>query len=84
MPTETPAKQTIELDGVAYALLEKVRRDGESFSDTLKRVIWDPEPFMALMDRFDADPLSDDAIDAVEQVVAARNGRPSRVRRNKA
>ena len=75
--------KTIEIDAEAYARLEKARRDGESFSDTLKRVIWNPEPFLALFDRFDAEPLTDEAIDAIEQVVAARNGPPRRARRKK-
>ena len=76
--------KTIKIDLEAYKRLEKARREGGSFSDTLKRVIWDPAPLLALMDRVDAKPLSDDAIGAVEQVVAARSAQSSRSRRRKA
>ena len=69
--------KTIEIDLEAYKRLEAARRNGESFSDTLKRVIWDPAAFAAMVDRLGRDPLSDVAIAAVEQAVADRD-KPSR------
>jgi predicted CopG family antitoxin len=64
--------RTISIDVDAYSRLANARREGESFGDTLKRVIWDPIPFQAVLKQLEADPLSDEAIDAVEQVVAGR------------
>ena len=75
--------KTIEIDAEAYARLEKARRAGESFSDTLKRVIWDPAPFNAMLEQIGRNPLSDEAIAAVEQAVAARH-KPSRRARKSA
>ena len=46
------AVKTIKIDMDAYRRLEKARRTGESVSDTLRRVIWDPAPFEAAVKRF--------------------------------
>ena len=75
------ATKMIEIEMDAYERLMKVRRDGESFSDTLKRVIWNPAPFEAGLERVRADPLSDEAVAAIEQVVEARGHPPRRPRR---
>ena len=65
-------QKTISIDADAYERLEGVRRAGESLSDTIKRVVWDPRPFEAVLEQLASDPLSDDAIEAIEQVIAGR------------
>lgn len=75
------ATKTISIDMEAYARLKKVQKDGESFSQTIKRVVWDPAPFEAWFNDPGREPLSDKAIEAVEQVIAARRPKLKRSRR---
>ena len=67
------ADLSILIDTDAYRRLTNAQRPGESLSDTLRRMIWDPVPFQAALKQLAADPLSDEAVAAVEQVVSARN-----------
>jgi predicted CopG family antitoxin len=66
------ATKTISIDVEAYERLKSVQRENESFSQTIKRVIRKPidvEQWLAAIAR---NRPSDEALDAVEQVVAQR------------
>jgi predicted CopG family antitoxin len=66
------ATKTISIDLEAYARLKHAQKENESFSQTIKRTI--PKPFD--YEKWIADvgkhPLSDQALDAVEEVVRQR------------
>lgn len=74
------ATKTISIDLEAYERLKAVQKENESFSQTIKRVVWTPAPFRKWFEDPARQPLSDKAIDAIEQVVAARRAKPSRRR----
>jgi predicted CopG family antitoxin len=78
------ATKTISIDLEAYNRLKSVRKKNESFSQTIKRVIRKPMDFRKWLAEMERDPLSDDAIEAVEQVIAERGGRARRRRRGAA
>lgn len=69
---------TIELD--AYRRLKRVKKDGESLSQTIKRVIQEPIDFGRWMAAIEKDPLSKEAIEAVEAVVSQRRAARNRGR----
>ena len=75
------ATKTISIDLEAYERLKSVQKENESFSQTIKRVVWNPAPFLRLLNDPNREPLSDKAIDAVEQVINARNSGKARPRR---
>ena len=64
--------KTVPIDADSDDRLAGVRRAGGTLGDTIKRVVWDPRPFEAVRRQLAADPLSDDAIGAIEQVIASR------------
>ena len=66
------ATKTISIDTEAYERLKKRKKEGESFSEAIKRLV--PKPFD--LDKWFADlaknPASDQFIEAVERVVTDR------------
>ena len=66
------AVKTITIDMEAYERLSRLKRDGESFSETIKRVTPRPIDYKAWLESLGKDPFSDEFVDAVEQQVAQR------------
>ena len=66
------ATKTISIDLEAYARLKGVQRENESFSQTIKRVIRKPVDVKKWLAAIARNRPSDEALDAVEQVVAQR------------
>ncbi|MGB7159392.1 MAG: antitoxin VapB family protein [Tepidisphaeraceae bacterium] len=66
------ATKTITIDMEAYKRLKAVQKENESFSQTIKRVVWDPKRFLKWLHDPTREPMSDEAVKAVEQVIAAR------------
>lgn len=67
------ATKTISIDLEAYERLKSVQKENESFSQTIKRTIRTPFDLEKLLSETAKNPLSDEAINAVEQVIAARS-----------
>jgi predicted CopG family antitoxin len=67
------ATKTITLDLEAYQRLKAVQRDGESFSQTIKRTIPPPLDLEAYRRRLQARSLSDKAAEAIEEQVRQRH-----------
>ena len=72
------ATKTISIDLEAHRRLAKARRNGESFSEIIKRVV--PEPFNldAWLRQMRAGGLSEETVEAVERHVATRRERSRR------
>jgi predicted CopG family antitoxin len=66
------ATKTISIDIEAYKRLKGAKLKSESFSQTIKRVIQQPIDFRQWMLSMESDPLSDEAVAAVEAVVSQR------------
>jgi predicted CopG family antitoxin len=66
------ATKTISVDLEAYRRLKSVQKENESFSQTIKRVIRKPVDLEALFSWLNSDPLSPEAVAAVEQQIAQR------------
>jgi len=72
------ATKTISVDIEAYRRLKSVKQENESFSQTIKRVIHKPIDFKNWIASIENDPLSKEAVDAVEKVVNQRRDRRNR------
>ena len=66
------ATKTISIDVEAYERLKSIQKENESFSQTIKRVIRKPVDLKQWLASLGKDPMSDEAIEAVERVVAQR------------
>jgi predicted CopG family antitoxin len=74
------ATKTISIDVEAYGRLKSVQKANESFSQTIKRVIYKPADFQKWLKQIEDDPASPEFIEAVEEQIAARRKRASRKR----
>ena len=66
------AVKTITIDMEAYDRLKRAKREGESFSQTIKRITPKPFDYEAWLKSFGKDPAGPDFIEAVERQVAQR------------
>ena len=66
------ATKTISIDLEAYRRLKSRQKDGESFSQTIKRIVQAPFDFEAWLRRIEANPVSDEFVEAVEEQIAQR------------
>lgn len=76
------AVKTITIDTEAYKRLAAAKRNGESFSQTIKRLIQRPIDIDEWLRRIEeAGPMSPEAIAAVEQQIKQRRKPHNRRRR---
>jgi predicted CopG family antitoxin len=66
------AVKTITIDVAAYDLLAAEKREGESFSQVIKRRLRKKITGAVLLERLDEVCLSEDAINKIDEVVEAR------------
>jgi predicted CopG family antitoxin len=67
------ATKTISIDIEAYERLRSVRKDRESFSQTIKRVVKPPFDFKAFRQKVENFSLGDTAIEAIERHIEDRH-----------
>jgi predicted CopG family antitoxin len=66
------ATKTISIDIEAYERLRSVRKDNESFSQTIKRVVKPPFDYEAFRKEVENFSLSDQAAEAIEEQIRSR------------
>ena len=66
--------KTIEIDEEAFTRLTAARRGEESVSQTILRVVPKPVDLDGLFRRMSVDPLSEEAVAAIEEQIAQRRG----------
>lgn len=66
------ATKTITIDLEAYSRLKSAKRDGESFSQTIKRVTPKRIDYQKWLESLGEDPFSPELVEAVEQQIAQR------------
>jgi len=66
------ARKNITLDLDAYEQLIAARRENESLSEVIKRVISPPFDYKAWLKSMELDPISDDAAKSFEEIIESR------------
>ena len=61
------ATKTITIDMEAYRLLSRAKRENESFSRVIRRIVHPPLDVRAYLKRIDDAPLSKEAVAALER-----------------
>ncbi len=74
------AAKTISVDREAYNRLKAVQKEGESFSQVIKRVVRKPLDVQRFLRRIDEQPISDETAAAIEAHLKRRR-RASKRRR---
>ncbi|MCC6125632.1 MAG: hypothetical protein IT426_11760 [Pirellulales bacterium] len=67
------ATKTISIDIEAYERLRGARKDHESFSQTIKRVVKPPFDFKAFRKKVEEFSLSDTTVEAIERQIEDRH-----------
>jgi predicted CopG family antitoxin len=66
------ATKTISIDLEAYERLKGRKKEGESFSQAIKRLVPKPFDYKKWLDDLARNPISNEAADAIEEVVRQR------------